>query len=100
MFLPRAPGLCLLHILWPMPGVVTRGILGAIACPPDLLTMSPAKEEDSLHLVHYQSDACVDLNFWGWFLAGFGCVFLFVWGFGFVLFGFLLFLVSLTSEIF
>ena len=35
-------GLCLLHILWPMPGVVTRGILGAIACPPDLLTMSPA----------------------------------------------------------
>ena len=31
-------GLCLLHILWPMPGVVTRGILGAIACPPDLLT--------------------------------------------------------------
>ena len=49
-------GLCLLHILWPMPGVFTRGILGAIACPPDLLTMGPAKEEDSLHLVHYQSD--------------------------------------------
>ena len=49
-------GLCLLHILWPMLGVVTRGILGAIACPPDLLTMSPAKEDDSLHLVHYQSD--------------------------------------------
>ena len=49
-------GLCLLHILWPMPGVVTRGILGAIARPPDLLTMGPAKEEDSLHLVHYQSD--------------------------------------------
>ena len=49
-------GLCLLHILWPMAGVVARGILGAIACPPDLLTMGPAKEEDSLHLVHYQSD--------------------------------------------
>ena len=42
-------GLCLLHILWPMPGVVTCGILGAIACPPDLLTMSPAKDNDSLH---------------------------------------------------
>ena len=39
-------GLCFLHILWPMPGVVTRGILGAIACPPALLTMGPAKEEE------------------------------------------------------
>ena len=39
-----------------MPGVVTRGILGAIACPPALLTMGPAKEEDYLHLMHYQSD--------------------------------------------
>ena len=49
-------GLCFLHILWPIPGVVTKGILGAIACPPALLTMSPAKEEDTLYLVHYESD--------------------------------------------
>ena len=37
--------------------------------------------------------------FWGVF-GWFWLCFLFVWGFGFVLFGFLLFLVSLTSEIF
>ena len=42
-------GLCFL-------GVVTKGTLGAIACPPALLTMSPAKEEDKLYLVHYESD--------------------------------------------
>ena len=30
--------------------------LGAIACPPALLTMSPAKKEDKLYLVHYESD--------------------------------------------
>ena len=46
-------GLCLLHILWPIPGVVTKGRLGAIACPPALLTMGPAKEGDELYLVHY-----------------------------------------------
>ena len=49
-------GLCFLHILWPIPGVVTKGTLGAIACPPALLSMSPAKEEDKLYLVHYESD--------------------------------------------
>ena len=49
-------GLCFLRILWPMPGIATRSILGAIACPPALLTMSSAKEEDTLHLVHYESD--------------------------------------------
>ena len=49
-------GLCFLRILWPMPGVVTTGILGAIACFPALLTMSSAKAEDILHLVHYESD--------------------------------------------
>ena len=49
-------GLCFLHILWPIPGVVTKGTLGAIACPPALLTMSPAKEEDKLYLVRYESD--------------------------------------------
>ena len=49
-------GLCFLHILWPIPGVVTKGTLGAIACPPALLTMGPAKEGDELHLVHYESD--------------------------------------------
>ena len=49
-------GLCLLHILWPIPGVVTKGCLGAIACPPSLLTMNPAKAEDQLRLIHYESD--------------------------------------------
>ena len=49
-------GLCLLHILWPIPGVATKGKLGAIACPPALLTMGPAKEGDKLHLIHYESD--------------------------------------------
>ena len=49
-------GLCLLHILWPIPGVVTKGRLGAIACPPALLTMDPAKDGDELYLVHYESD--------------------------------------------
>ena len=47
-------GLCFLHILWPVPGVVTKGILGAIACPPALVTMSSA--EDTLCLVHCESD--------------------------------------------
>ena len=45
--------LCFLHILWPIPGVVTKGTLGAIACSPALLTMSPAKQKDKLH---YESD--------------------------------------------
>ena len=49
-------GLCLLHILWPIPGVVTKGCLGAIACPPSLLTMNPEQAEDQLHLIHYESD--------------------------------------------
>ncbi len=49
-------GLCLLHILWPIPGVVTRGCLGAIACPPSLLKMNLAKDVDRLHLVHYEGD--------------------------------------------
>ena len=40
-------GFCFLHILWPIPGV---GILDAIACPPALLTMIFAKEEDTLYL--------------------------------------------------
>ena len=42
----------LLYILWPVLGVVTKGRLGAIACPPALLTMGPAKEGDELYLVH------------------------------------------------
>ena len=49
-------GLSLLHILWPIPGVVTKGCLGAIACPPAMLGMSQAKAEDRLHLIHYESD--------------------------------------------
>ena len=49
-------GLCLLHILWPIPGVVTRGCLGAIACPPSLLKMNLAKDGDRLHLIHYEGD--------------------------------------------
>ena len=49
-------GLCLLHILWPIRGVVTRGCLGAIACPPSMLGTSLAKDEDRLHLIHYEGD--------------------------------------------
>ncbi len=49
-------GLCLLHILWPLPGVITKSRLGAIACAPVLLTMAPSKDRDELHLIHYESD--------------------------------------------
>ena len=35
---------------------MTKGCLGAIACPPSLLTMNLAKDEDQLHLIHYESD--------------------------------------------
>ena len=49
-------GLAFLHILWSIPRVTTKGCLGAIACPPSLLNMSRAKEEDLLHLVHFESD--------------------------------------------
>ena len=36
--------------------MTTKGCLGAIACPPSLLNMSRAKEEDQLHLIHFESD--------------------------------------------
>ena len=36
--------------------MTTKGCLGAIACPPSLLNMSRAKEEDLLHLIHFESD--------------------------------------------
>ena len=49
-------GLALLHILWPFQKVVTDGRLGAIACPPDLLSMEQAKSDDRLHLIHYEKD--------------------------------------------
>ena len=49
-------GMCLLHILWPISGVVTKSRLGPIACPPVLLTMDPSKNNDELHLIHYESD--------------------------------------------
>ena len=49
-------GLAFLHILWPIPGVTTKGCLGAIACPPSMLGMSQAKAEDRLHLIHYEGD--------------------------------------------
>ena len=49
-------GLSFLHILWPIPGVITKGCLGAIACPPAMLGMSQAKAEDRLHLIHYEGD--------------------------------------------
>ena len=39
-----------------IPRVTTKGCLGAIACPPSLLNMSRAKEEDLLHLIHFESD--------------------------------------------
>ena len=48
-------GLAFLHILWPIPGVTTKGWLGAIACPPSMLGMSQAKADDRLHLIHYES---------------------------------------------
>ena len=49
-------GLAFLHILWPIPGVITKGYLGAIACPPATLGMSQAKADDRLHLIHYEGD--------------------------------------------
>ena len=50
-------GLAFLHILWSIPRVTTKGCLGAIACPPSLLSMSRAKKEDPLHLIHFESDS-------------------------------------------
>ena len=34
----------------------SKGCLGAIACPPDMLGMSQAKADDRLHLIHYEGD--------------------------------------------
>ena len=50
-------GLAFLHILRSIPRVTTKGCLGAIACPPSLLSMSRAKKEDLLHLIHFESDS-------------------------------------------
>ena len=50
-------GLAFLHILWSIPRVTTKGCLGAIACLPSLLSMSRAKKEDRLHLIHFESDS-------------------------------------------
>ena len=47
-------GLCLLHLLWKFPNVVTESTLGAIACPPQLLIAPP--ELHTLHLFHYEAD--------------------------------------------
>ena len=47
-------GLSLLQLLWKIPNVVTCSMLGAIACPPQLLTTPPPGHV--LHLVHYASD--------------------------------------------
>ena len=41
-------GLAFLHILWSIPRVTTKGCLGAIACPPALLSMSRAKRAGSI----------------------------------------------------
>ena len=37
--------------------MTTKGCLGAIACPPALLSMSRAKRADRLHLIHYENDS-------------------------------------------
>ena len=37
--------------------MTSKGCLGAIACPPSLLSMSRAKREDRLHLIHYENDS-------------------------------------------
>ena len=50
-------GLAFLHILWSTARVTTKGCLGAIACPPALLSMSRAKRADRLHLIHYENDS-------------------------------------------
>ena len=58
-------GLAFLHILWSIPRgprVTTKGCLGAIACPPSLLSMSRAKREDRLHLIHFESDSLCSWN--------------------------------------
>ena len=43
-----------MQLLWKIPNVVTKGKLGAIACPPQLLVTPPATH--ALHLLHYESD--------------------------------------------
>ena len=47
-------GLSTLQLLWKIPNVVTKGKLGAIACPPQLLVTPPTSH--ALHLLHYESD--------------------------------------------
>ena len=47
-------GLSTLQLLWKIPNVVTKGKLGAIACPPQFLVTPPATH--ALHLLHYESD--------------------------------------------
>ena len=51
-------GLSLLQLLWKIPNVVSSSKLGAIACPPQLLTTPPSPH--TLHLFHYEADqVCV-----------------------------------------
>ena len=45
-------GLSTLQLLWKIPNVVTKGKLGAIACPPQLLVTPPTSH--ALHLLHYE----------------------------------------------
>ena len=47
-------GLSLLQLLWKIPNVASSSKLGAIACPPQLLTTPPAPH--TLHLFHYEAD--------------------------------------------
>ena len=47
-------GLSTLQLLWKIPNVVTKGKLGAIACPPQLLVTPPTSH--ALQLLHYESD--------------------------------------------
>ena len=47
---------CLLQILWTLPGVITDSRLGAIACPPGLLMMASPDGDHVLHLIHYEGD--------------------------------------------
>ncbi len=49
-------GICLLHLLWPLPYVHACGKLGGIACPHELLDAIPLDKGPNLHLFHYDRD--------------------------------------------
>ena len=49
-------GLGVLHLLWKLPAMQARGVLGAVACPPKLLETVTPQLMNQLVLLHYRAD--------------------------------------------